>query len=188
MKRKIIAVFVTCLLMFAITACGASDKQESKPKAEEETQDLEAEEEPITDLEEDENVSEEVASIDIDSGDTKISYEKSERTTLEGGEEVILLYFNFTNVSAGTTTVDSHYNFKCFQDGVEITTYATIFDEIEAAQNREKEVLDGTTIEIAVAVEPDNWDSPISLQVDDDCGEDIGLGGRTYQMQEIPLQ
>ena len=192
MKKKLISLVIVGAMVFSLTACGggSSDNKEdtSSDTTAEETQEVEAPEESDEDTANEDGEYEKVDAINIDSGDTKLEYERAERTTLEGGEELMLLYFNFTNVSVDETSVDAEYDFTAYQDGVEIDVYSMIWDEIEAAQNRDKSILAGASLEIAIAVAPSNWDSPITLRVDDATGTDFDADGRTYQEQEISLQ
>lgn len=165
---------------------GNAEKEEQQEKGEDEMSQSEWVESYGNDKMEDGH--EKVESINIDSGDTKIAYKRSERYTLESGEEVFMVYFDFSNVNTTQTTIDAHYNFSAFQDGVEITIYSLIWDEFEAAQNRDKEILTGATIEVAVAIAPDNWESPIKLRVNDDMGYDDINVVHTFQQQELNLQ
>ena len=94
----------------------------------------------------------------------------------------------FSNVSAGTTNLDSQYNFQAFQNGIEITVYSWLGDEIEGDVNRGKDILDGASIDVSVGIAPEDWENPIKLRVDDVVAyDDIENIGHTYQQQEIPL-
>lgn len=129
-----------------------------------------------------------VDTINIDSGDTKLEYTSSERYTLESGEEILLVNFTFSNVSAGTTSLDAQYNFQAFQDGVEVTVYSWLMDEVEGDVNRSKDILDGASINVSVGIAPKNWESPIKLRVDDVMAyDDIENMGNTFQQQEIQI-
>ena len=129
-----------------------------------------------------------VDAINIDSGDTKLEYVSDERYTLESGEEILLVNFKFSNVSAGTTNLDSQYNFQAFQNGIEITVYSWLGDATEGDINRGKDILDGASIDVSVGIAPEDWESPIKLRVDDVMAyDDIENIGHTYQQQEIPL-
>lgn len=129
-----------------------------------------------------------VDAINIDSGDTKLEYVSDERYTLESGEEILLVNFTFTNVSAGTTSLDAQYNFQAFQDGIEITVYSTLYDEVEGDINRSKEILDGASVEVSIGIAPENWGNPIKLRVDDVMTyDDAENMGHTFQQQEIQI-
>lgn len=201
---------ITVLLMMAVMLCGCGEgeKQEvSQEQNQEETEKYNSEsgnQETEEEIKETEDMSqaewmesggadnmedgyEKVESINIDSSDTKLSYEKLEKYKLENGEEVILLYFDFSNVSAGETTVDGQYNFSAFQDGVEITVYSYVPDEFEPFRNRDKQILDGANIKFGIAVKPDNWESNIKLRVDDCMAYDSQDIPHTFQQQELEL-
>ncbi len=202
--KKIIAV----LLMMAVMLCGCGNENKERPnnlkqnETENDSSELEnddsGEEQEAEDMSQSEWMEsggadnmedgyEKVESINIDSSDTKLSYEKLEKYTLENGEEVILLYFDFSNVSAGETTVDGQYNFSAFQDGVEITVYSYVPDEFEPFRNRDKQILDGANIKFGIAVKPDNWESNIKLRVDDCMAYDSQDIPHTFQQQELEL-
>lgn len=206
MKKKIVATLIMSTLALSITACGGKSSSDSadEPKSSEETiQENDAEE--SGEAQDDSELSqsewmerhagdyedgyEVVDAINIDSEDTKLEYISNEKYTLESGEEILLINFTFTNVSAGTTNLDSQYNFQAFQDGIEIDVYSWLNDEVEGDVNRSKEILDGASIDVSVGIAPGNWESPIKLRVDDVMTyDDAETMGHTYQQQEIELQ
>lgn len=206
MKKKIVATLIMSTLALSITACGGNSSSDSadEPKSSEETiQENDAEEsgesQDDSELSQSEWMEqhagdyedgyEVVDAINIDSEDTKLEYISNEKYTLESGEEILLINFTFTNVSAGTTNLDSQYNFQAFQDGIEIDVYSWLNDEVEGDVNRSKEILDGASIDVSVGIAPGNWESPIKLRVDDVMMyDDAETMGHTYQQQEIELQ
>ena len=206
MKKKIVTVLFTSALALSITACSGNSASDStdEPQASEETiQEDESEESDETQDESElsqsewmeqhagdyEDGYEVVDAINIDSGDTKLEYVSNEEYVLESGGEILLVNFTFSNVSAGTTNLDSQYNFKAFQDGVEVTVYSSLYDEIEGDSNRRKEILDGASIDVSIGIAPDNWESPVKLRVDDSMMyDDAENMGYTFQQQEIDLQ
>jgi len=193
MRKRIVSILLVSLLSVSMVACGA-EKKTGEPNQEQKTEDIKSDDELSQsewiekygdDLMEDGY--EKVDSINIDSGDTKLEYISNEKFTTESGEELLLVNFNFSNVSAGSTTVDAQYNFSAFQDGIEITVYSWLNDEIEGDVNRGKEILDGASINISVGIAPDNWDSPIKLRVDDAMAYDDLDTPHNFQQQEIQL-
>ena len=193
MMKRIVSILLVFLLSVSMVACGTEKKAE-EPNQEQKTEDIKSDDELSQsewierygdDLMEDGY--EKVDSINIDSGDTKLEYISNEKFTTESGEELLLVNFNFSNVSAGSTTVDAQYNFSAFQDGIEITVYSWLNDEIEGDVNRGKEILDGASINISVGIAPDNWDSPIKLRVDDAMAYDDLDTPHNFQQQEIQL-
>lgn len=206
MKKKIVAILFAFALALSITACGRNSSSDStdEPQVSEETT-QENENKESDEMQDESKLSqsewmeqhagdyedgyEVVDEINIDSGDTKLEYVSDEKYTLESGEEILLINFTFTNVSAGTTNLDSQYNFKAFQDGVEVTVYSSLYDEVEGDVNRSKEILDGASINVYVGISPDNWESPVKLRVDDSMMYDDSENmGHTFQKQEINLQ
>ena len=206
MKNKIVSVLFAAALAFSITACGGNSSSDSTDEPQASAENIQEDENEESDEPQDEsNLSqsewieqhardyedgyEVVDAINIDSGDTKLEYVSNEKYTLENGEEILLVNFIFTNVSAGTTNLDSQYNFKAFQDGIEITVYSSLYDEVEGDSNRRKEILDGASIDVSVGIAPDNLEGLIKLRVDDSMMyDDAENMGHTFQQQEINLQ
>lgn len=194
MRKRMVSILFISLLSVLIVACGTEKKtdesnQEQKTenaKSDDELSQSEWVEKYGDDLMEDGY--EKVDSINIDSGDTKLEYVSNEKFTTESGEELLLVNFNFSNVSAGSTTVDAQYNFSAFQDGIEITVYSWLNDETEGDVNRGKEILDGASINISVGIAPDNWESPIKLRVNDNMAYDEIDTAHTFQQQEIAIK
>lgn len=192
MKKRILSIILIAVMAMALMACGGNkdvSDNTSGEGGENRAEMFEEEENSIENVEEGlEDGYEIVDFINVDSGDTKLKFNKCEKYTLENGEEVVLVYLNFSNVSAEQTSIDAQYNFSAFQDGVEITVYSTIWDEFEEAQNRDKQILQGATIEVAIAIATDNWESPIKLRVDDEMLYDEGERICAFQQQELNLQ
>lgn len=190
MKKKTLSMLFAVLMAFSLTACvDSSEQQEETGMETEADRDMDAlTQGDDTPTEVTDDGYEIVDEINIDSGDTKLEYLSHEKFTLESGEEIVLVNFTFTNVSAGQTSVDAHYNFTSFQDGVEITAYSTLFDEVEGDINRTKEILDGASVDISVGIAPDNWESPIQFRVDDEMAYDDVEVTHHYQEQEITLK
>lgn len=195
MKKLLVVMILSSLIFSGCSNSSESLKQSEPVQSSEETTGQEKADSELSQSEwmeqhadEMEDGYEVVDAIDIDSGDTKLEYTSSERYKLESGEEILLVNFTFSNVSAGTTNLDSQYNFQAFQDGVEITVYAMLMDEVEGDVNRSKEILDGASIDVSVGIAPENWESPIKLRVDDVMAYDaVENMGHTFQQQEIQI-
>ena len=195
MKKLLVVMILSSLIFSGCSNSFESSKQSEPVQSSEETTGQEKADSELSQSEwmeqhadEMEDGYEGVDAIDIDSGDTKLEYTASERYKLESGEEILLANFTFSNVSAGTTNLDSQYNFQAFQDGVEITVYAMLMDEVEGDVNRSKEILDGASIDVSVGIAPENWESPIKLRVDDVMAYDaVENMGHTFQQQEIQI-
>ena len=193
MRKRIVSILLVSLLSVSMVACG-TEKKTGETNQEKKTEDTKGDDELSQsewmekygdDLMEDGY--EKVDSINIDSGDTKLEYVSNEKFTTESGEELLLVNFNFSNASAGATTVDAQYNFTAFQDGVEITVYSWLGDATEGDINRGKDILDGASIFVSIGIEPNNWDSQIKLRVDDAMPYDDLDTPHNFQQQEIQL-
>ncbi len=197
MKKKILSMVLVGFMSLSMVACGG--KEEPKEEIDTTTEQggpvnrgemMEEAEKNVPENMEDGY--EMVDSINIDGGTTKLTFNRSEKYTLQGGEEVLACYFNFENISAGETSVHGQYNFRAYQNGVEITVYSTTWEETEQFENASKYVLDGATMEIAIAIEPDDWTTPIKLRVDNEMAYDLveETEGKkiSAQQQEIVLE
>lgn len=195
MKKLLVVMILSSLIFSGCSNSFESSKQSEPVQSSEETTGQEKADSELSQSEwmeqhadEMEDGYEVVDAIDIDSGDTKLEYTSSERYKLESGEEILLVNFTFANVSSGTTSLDAQYNFQAFQDGVEITVYSWLGNEVEGDVNRSKEILDGASIDVSIGIAPENWDSPIKLRVDDVMAyDDVESMGHTFQQQEIQI-
>lgn len=190
MKKKLLSILLVGVMALSLSACGGKEKE--KEPEEPKTEEI-AEEELQEESGNYEDEYEIVDSIDIDGKTTKLKFNRSEKYTMQGGEEVIVAYFNFENVSAGETSLHSEYNFGAYQDGTEITVYSTTFEETEAFENADKSILSGASIEVALAIKPSNWYSPIKLRVDNQLPYEMFDGEPTekefvFQQQEINIK
>lgn len=197
MKKKLITILILSVIM--LSGCGDNESETQIKQTETEstgdTTESESSDDELSQSEwmeqhadEMEDGYEIVDAINIDSGDTKLEYVSNERYALESGEEILLVNFTFANVSSGTTSLDAQYNFQAFQDGVEITVYSWLGNEVEGDVNRSKEILDGASIDVSIGIAPENWDSPIKLRVDDVMAyDDVESMGHTFQQQEIQI-
>lgn len=200
MKKKILIALILSVVM--LSGCGSTTNEQLQEENSDSSVETDASEDELSVSEDELSQSEWIAqhadetedgyevvdAINIDSGDTKLEYTSSEKYTLESGEEILLVNFTFTNVSAGTTSLDAQYNFQAFQDGVEITVYSWLGDEVDGDVNRGKEILDGASLEVSVGIAPENWESSIKLRVDDVMAyDDVENIGHTYQQQEIEI-
>lgn len=196
MKKKLLSSILIVVMAISLAACGSEkeETEEETTKTEDTTEEDSSDEmsqsewmeEHADDMEDGYEI---VDGINIDSGDTKLEYTSCEKYTLQNGEEIFLVNFVFSNINAGTTSLDSQYNFRAFQNGVEITIYSTLYDEIDGDINRRKEILDGASIDISIGIAPDNWSDPIKLRVDDEMLYDEPENrGHTFQQQELLIQ
>ena len=201
-------IFIISMCIFLLCACGNTEVENVSTPSNAEAEDSEVPDDSVgsdkstisdDDLSQNEWIEQNagnmedgydvVDSINIDSGDTKLEYISDEKFTSDSGEEILLVNFTFTNVSAGTTSLDAQYNFQAFQNGTEITVYSWLADQTEGDINRQKEILDGVSINVSVGISPENWENPIKLRVDDVMAyDDADNIGHTFQQQEINLE
>lgn len=197
MKKKVLSSLLLLSMAIFLTACSCKDtspdisseeiiSEDDSDISDDELSQSEWMEKYGNDLMEDGY--EKVDSVNIDSGDTKLEYVSHEVYTLENGEDVVLVNFRFSNISAGSTNLDSQYNFSAFQDGIEIAVYSSLYDEVAGDANRRKEILDGASIDVSIAIAPDNWSSEIKLRIDDNMAYDSVDTPHLFQQQTLSLQ
>lgn len=196
MKKKILSMLFVIIMAFSMVACGGKEEPEEEIDTTTEQGGTVNREEMMEESQKNipentEDGYEMVDSINIDGGTTKLTFNRMEKYTLQGGEEVIVCYFNFENVSAGETSLHSQYDFIAYQNGVEITVYSSTFEETEPFENVDKDILNGGSMEVAIAIEPSDWNSPIKLRVDNEKAYDLveETEGKKInaQQQEIAL-
>lgn len=210
MKRKILAMMLIAMMAVNVTACGSSsDKSAKADKAAKETTKDKKEDSAGSEKSDDEMSQAEwveknasstedgydiVDSIDITSSTTTLKYTGSKiiDDTGEDGttSKKVLLYFDFTNVNDSETSAESHYNFRVYQNGIQLDQWISMnnydFSD-ESFDNTMKAILSGTTVNIAVVFELQDETSPLKLRVDNSL-DDNGETQLFAQQQEIQLQ
>ena len=204
MKKKFLAIMLITMMAVNVTACGGSadksttettkDKKEDTLKDEKSDDKMSQAEWVENNTSNTEDGYDIVDTIDITSSTTTLKYTGS-KVIDDNGEDgttskKVLLYFDFTNVNDSETSVESHYNFSAYQSGVQLNQWLSMnnynFSD-ESFGNAQKNILSGTTVNIAVTFELSDTTSPIKLRVDNSLDDD-GETQSFAQQQEINLQ
>ena len=212
MKKKFVIALLTCILSVSAVACGnTTDTKDSKAKQTTESKKeikkdtAERDDSPNDKMSQAEWIAnggadnmedgyEKVDSVNITSSTTSLKYTNSkivDDTATDGTVSTkILIYFDFSNINDSETDVESHYNFSVYQNGVQLDQWITMSNSDfsdDSFDNAGKNILSGTTNNIAVAFELSDTTSPIKVRVDNSLDDD----GETQifaQQQEINLQ
>lgn len=146
MKKKILCMLLTAMMILTLTACGSSDdsdksgsKTDADKKSEEQKEDVK--EADVKEEEADDGV------INFDGTNFNVTYVRHETSTDYQGSPCLLVYYNFTNNREESASSASTAYVKAFQNGVQCDT-TTMLNGNESIKNYLKEVQPGTTIEI----------------------------------------
>lgn len=78
-----------------------------------------------------------------------VKYLRHEISENAAGDDVLIVYYEFTNNSKDNAAFDYSFSDKCFQNGVELE--GSIFHANDETKNSDKEIQPGTTLEVASA-------------------------------------
>ena len=78
-----------------------------------------------------------------------VRYLRHEISENAAGDNVLIVYYDFTNNSKDNENFDYSFSDKCFQNGVELER--SIFHANDETKNSDKEIQPGTTLEVASA-------------------------------------
>lgn len=207
---------ITVLLMMAvlICGCGEGEKQEvSQEQNQEETEKDNSEsgnQETEEEIKETEDMSqaewiesggadnmedgyEKVESINIDSNEAILKYERyeivEENSSDESGEMKpnIVLYFEFENKN-GTRSADSTFNVSVFQNGIKSINWlggASNVDGNEPIKDWRTETLSGGKLKVGLEFELQDLENPIKIRVDNQKYQESSP--LFFQQQELEI-
>lgn len=190
MKRKMMIVLMTTVLAFSMAACsGGETKKNGSDKTvqtEEKKNDDKSGEEDGGDTPEEEKETK-VDKIQLENSDGTLVYQRHELTTDYSGASAVRIYFMYTNLADESKTAQLTFHPQVFQNGVECQfTTRNFSEENEACDNLSKELMKGTSLEVAFMYTLQDTGNPLVLKVTDMSPEHF-LDG-LYQEQELALQ
>lgn len=182
MKKKLVVLMLAGMMAFSATACG-SEKTNEPQKVEKKTEATA----PSNEKKEEKSkvITGPVDQISFDNAEGTVVYDKHEVITDYEGNPAIRIYFNYTNKTDDPSNLYMTFYPKVFQNGVECDT-ALASDENESEMNTSKDVLTGTTINIAISYSLQDNTSPVTLQMSDQSAENLFEDYK--QTQELALQ
>ena len=111
-----------------------------------------------------------VDKINMTYEDKTIAYDHIEKYTKDTGEQILLVYFDFTNNSSEECSVSSFFNFIALQNDevINLYSYNIYNDEIdECIDNIVNQIPSGSTVKVAQILELTDWTSPVKIRVND---------------------
>jgi hypothetical protein len=97
-------------------------------------------------------------------GKMTVKYLRHEITENEMGEDVLIVYYEFTNNSKDNESFIYSFTDTCFQNGVQLDN--SFFHANEQTRNADREIQPGTTIEVASAFEIGDSRDTVTLEVE----------------------
>lgn len=187
MKKKVLATLLIATVALSLVACGSGNSSNSSNDSDSKTEATKpsASEDSNSNQKKSDVKVGKVDQIDLNNKEGKLVYSKHEITTDDDGNPAIRVYFTFTNNSEKSQNGGYIYYVKCFQNGVQLdTTYSAWDNPNEAEENLYKDVQKDTSIEIAYLFKLSDSESNVTLQVEDSTVYDEEI----YQEQELALQ
>lgn len=132
-----------------------------------------------------------VDKINMTYEDKTIAYDHIEKYTKDTGEQILLVYFDFTNNSSEECSVSSFFNFIALQNDevINLYSYNIYNDEIdECIDNIVNQIPSGSTVKVAQILELTDWTSPVKIRVNDANAFNQDMTKQQMQQQEINIQ
>lgn len=132
-----------------------------------------------------------VDKINMTYEDKTIAYDYIEKYTKDTGEQILLVYFDFTNNSSEECSVSSFFNFIALQNDevINLYSYNIYNDEIdECIDNIVNQIPSGSTVKVAQILELTDWTSPVKIRVNDANAFNQDMTKQQMQQQEINIQ
>lgn len=132
-----------------------------------------------------------VDKINMTYEDKTIAYDHIEKHTKDTGEQILLVYFDFTNNSSEECSVSSFFNFIALQNDevINLYSYNIYNDEIdECIDNIVNQIPSGSTVKVAQILELTDWTSPVKIRVNDANAFNQDMTKQQMQQQEINIQ
>lgn len=132
-----------------------------------------------------------VDKINMTYEDKTIAYDHIEKYKKDTGEQILLVYFDFTNNSSEECSVSSFFNFIALQNDevINLYSYNIYNDEIdECIDNIVNQIPSGSTVKVAQILELTDWTSPVKIRVNDANAFNQDMTKQQMQQQEINIQ
>ena len=132
-----------------------------------------------------------VDKINMTYEDKTIAYDHIEKYIKDTGEQILLVYFDFTNNSSEECSVSSFFNFIALQNDevINLYSYNIYNDEIdECIDNIVNQIPSGSTVKVAQILELNDWTSPVKIRVNDANAFNQDMTKQQMQQQEINIQ
>ncbi len=143
----------------------AEEKKTEEKKAEEKKTEKKKEtksEEKKPEKKEDESEAEEPI-VEFSYGNKYVKYLRHEISENSMGEDVLIVYYEFTNNDDDNASFDYSFSDSCFQNGVELDH--SMFHANDQTKNSNREIQPGTTVEVASAFDIGDSRDTVTLEV-----------------------
>ena len=157
-------LFIVLLFSIGASTTNEEEKQEDTV-AESEQQEVEVatKEEKESEVKETESETEE-PTTEFTYGKMTVKYLRHEITENEMGENVLIVYYEFTNNSNDNQAFIYSFSDTCFQNGVQLDD--SLFHANEQTRNADREIQPGATIEVASAFDLGDSRDTVTLEVE----------------------
>ena len=157
-------LFIVLLFSIGASTTNEEEKQEDTV-AESEQQEVEVttKAEKESEVKETESETEE-PTTEFTYGKMTVKYLRHEITENEMGENVLIVYYEFTNNSNDNQAFIYSFSDTCFQNGVQLDD--SLFHANEQTRNADREIQPGATIEVASAFDIGDSKDTVTLEVE----------------------
>lgn len=165
-------LFIVLLFSIGTSATNEEEKQEATESEQQETEvttktekksEAKKVEEKESEVKETESETEE-PTTEFTYGKMTVKYLRHEITENEMGEDVLIVYYEFTNNSNDNESFIYSFSDTCFQNGVQLDN--SFFHANEQTRNADREIQPGTTIEVASAFDIGDSRNTVTLEVE----------------------
>lgn len=196
MKKRILATLLTMALAISLVACGGKKNNIPEEPETEESSDKVIDEVDTQQDDLNEAGFKEVEKINIDTDEITLKYtghEILDDSVLEDDGETqrpikeLIVYFDYTNKTSVGSRIFESVQTEAYQNGISLTNWmGTSYDEEnEALGNSYKEIMDGATLNVALAYELEDAENQVKLRVDNSAITYQLNGDEEIQSQEM---
>lgn len=151
------------VLLFLIGVSASNEAEERQEVAEQQEVEVATKAEKESEVKETESETEE-PTTEFTYGKMTVKYLRHEITENEMGENVLIVYYEFTNNSNDNQAFIYSFSDTCFQNGVQLDD--SFFHANEQTRNADREIQPGTTIEVASAFDIGDSRDTVTLEVE----------------------
>ena len=157
-------LFIVLLFSIGASATNEGEKQEAAvAESEQQEAEVATKAEKESEVKETESETEE-PTTEFTYGKMTVKYLRHEITENEMGENVLIVYYEFTNNSNDNQAFIYSFSDTCFQNGVQLDD--SLFHANEQTRNADREIQPGATIEVASAFDLGDSRDTVTLEVE----------------------
>lgn len=145
LKKSLISLFGCLILSLILIVSGASINGSNNEDNEQQSEETTVESTAV----EEEKKQEKESTNEFTYEKMTVKYLRHEISENAAGDDVLIIYYEFTNNSKDNAAFGYSFSDKCFQNGVELEE--SVFHANDETKNSDKEIQPGTTLEVASA-------------------------------------